>query len=60
MPAYVYIIVVFNWLHQQQAILPGSFPDLNSCKAQVVQTHVTLGNYAECTPLAYKPAAKRR
>lgn len=53
---YVYIIVVFNLFHHQQAVLPGSYPDMNSCRAQLVQTHFTLGNWGDCELLASKPA----
>jgi hypothetical protein len=47
----LYVIIVFNLFHQPQATLPGTFNDINSCQAQVLQTHVTFGNYVECQPI---------
>lgn len=47
----VYVIMIFNLLHQPQATLPGSYTDLNACQAVALQTHVTFGNYALCEPI---------
>jgi hypothetical protein len=54
----VYVIIIYGMLHNVESVLPGSFPDMNSCQAQVLQTHVTFGNYASCEPLANRPTMK--
>lgn len=53
----VYVIVIYGMLHNVESVMPGSYPDLNACQAQVVQTHLTFGNWAACEPLASKPPA---
>jgi hypothetical protein len=53
----VYIIVIYGMLHNVESVLPGSYPDMNSCQAAVVQTHLTFGNWASCQPLGTKPPA---
>lgn len=57
--SFVYILIVYNLLHHVQAVLPGSYPDINSCNAAKVQTHVTFGNWVSCEPLAVKPSAMK-
>jgi hypothetical protein len=46
--AYVWVIVVYNLLHVPQAVLPETFPDLNSCKAALVQKVFAAPNWGQC------------
>jgi hypothetical protein len=44
----LFVIVVYNILHQQQAVLPGSYPSEPACKAVLVEKQFSLGNWGKC------------
>lgn len=56
---YVYVIVLFNFFHVQQAQLEKEYPDLPSCQRAMVKLGYTaispLGVHGECQMVAVPP-----
>jgi hypothetical protein len=54
----VFVIVVFGMLHNVESVMPGSYPDLNSCQSALATTHFAFPHWGECQLLASKPMSK--
>lgn len=56
---YVWVIVLFNFFHVQQATLEKQYPDRASCQRAMVRLGYTrispLGTHGECQMLAVPP-----
>ncbi len=52
-----YIIVIFNLLHQQQGVMPGTYPDVQTCQVALAQAHFNLGYWGACRPVSLQPPA---
>jgi hypothetical protein len=52
----VWVIVLLNFFHQSQGVLPGNYPTLNDCKLAIVQQGYAdiniLGVHGECMPIS--------
>jgi hypothetical protein len=55
----VYVIIVLNFLHQQQGYKPERYPDLQSCQVALAQTQFQIGYWGQCRAISVLPSQGR-
>ncbi len=51
----VYVIVIYNMLHQQQGMLPERYPDQQTCQVALSQKTFGFTYWGQCKPIGLAP-----